>query len=516
MKAARTLCALLCFVLFALLLIAPFGRARAADFSVDDLDAFVKQAMKEYGVPGCSVAVVKDDKVVLVRGYGVRGFGRDDAVDENTLFMIASNTKPFTAALLATLVDEGKLGWDDHVIDRLPEFALPDPYPTREVTIRDLLAHRTGLPAFTGDNLERLGFGRPELLRRIRFFKTTHSFREKASYSNPAYLTAGMVAARVGGASWEDLVKARLFEPMGMTQSGVSVKDRDRSNNVAEAHFAKPDGEPYVVPWNNHDPMGPAGSITSTAADMARWVRMQLGEGRLDGKQIISAKSIREMHTPAMVETPTFAELPPIDRYSGFSYGLGWGIYHYQGSEIIEKGGAQAGMRSAVVLVPSKKAGIVILANMNLTVLPEAIRAKFLELVVAPAGRDVQAEIRRAHAAIKKTFSMAPPARKTGRPASLPLASYAGVYSNDLCGPITVKVINGVLHWEAGPEHFGGSLEHVGYDTFSLGYPSGQLALPEDVTFVIDAEGHPQTLISETYGTLKRVEKGTQASAPSH
>jgi CubicO group peptidase (beta-lactamase class C family) len=492
------------FLFFVLFLFAPVCVTRAADFSVDELDAFIKQGLKEYGVPGCAVALIKDDKVVLVRGYGVRRSGRDELVDENTLFMIASNTKPFTAAVLATLVDEGKLGWDDHVIDRLPEFVLPDPYPTRAATIRDLLAHRTGLPPFAGDNLERLGFDRPEILRRIRYLKSTHSFREKAGYSNPGYLAAGMVAARVGNASWEDLVKTRLFHPLGMTHSGVSVKDRDQSNNVAEAHFAKPDGELYVVPWNNHDPMGPAGSITSTSADMAQWVRMQLGDGRLDGKQVISAKSIREMHTPAMVETPTFAELAPIDQHSGFSYGLGWGIFYYQGSQIVEKGGAQAGMRSVVTLVPGKKAGIVVLANMNLTVLPEAIRAKFLEMVVAPAGRDLQGEIRQAQAAIKKSFSTSPPAKAKGGPASLPLARYAGVYSNDLCGPMTIQLVKDGLRWEAGPEHFGGPLEHVGYDTFSLRYPSGHLALPDDVTFVIDAGGRPHTLITESYGTLQR------------
>ncbi len=504
---ARRASLCLCLLVLFLLASSHFGSAavaQAAEFPIDELDAFVRQALKEYGVPGCALAVVKDDKVVIVRGYGVRRSGSSEAVDENTLFMIASNTKPFTAAVLATLVDEGKLGWDDHVIDRLPEFLLPDPYPTREANIRDLLAHRTGLPAFAGDNLERLGFDRPEILRRIRFLKSTHSFREKAGYSNPGYLAAGMVAARVGHSTWEELVATRLLQPLGMTHSGVSVKDRDGSSNVAEAHFAKPDGELYVVPWNNHDPMGPAGSITSTGADMARWVRMQLNEGRLDGKQVISAKSIREMRMPAMVETPSFAELAPIDQQSGFSYGLGWGIYHYQGSEIVEKGGAQAGMRSCVTLVPSKKAGIVVLANMNLTVLPEAIRAKFLEMVVAPAGRDLQAEIRQAQAAIKKSFSTSPPAKAKGGPASLPLAKYAGVYTNDLCGPMTIRLEQDKLRWEAGPEHFGGPLEHVGYDVFSLRYPPGHLALPDDVTFIIDATGHPHTLITESYGTFQR------------
>ncbi len=233
-----------------LFLFAPLSAARAADFPVDELDAFIKQGLKEYGVPGCSVAVIKDDKVALMRGYGVRRSGRDEAVDENTLFMIASNTKPFTAAVLATLVDEGKLGWDEHVIDRLPEFVLPDPYPTREATIRDLLAHRTGLPAFAGDNLERLGFDRPEILRRIRYLKSTHSFREKAGYSNPGYLAAGMLAARVGNASWEDLVKTRLFQPLGMTHSGVSVKDRD-PRPISPSRMANCMSSPgtIMIPW---------------------------------------------------------------------------------------------------------------------------------------------------------------------------------------------------------------------------------------------------------------------------
>lgn len=481
------------------------GPAMAAP--LDGLDRFVEQARKDHAVPGVALAVVHEDKVVALRGYGVRKFGTKEAVDENTLFMIASCTKSFTAALVATLVDEEKLDWDDPVIEHLPEFVLYDPYATRHASCRDLLAHRSGLPPFTGDLMEKLGLERREILRRLRFLRPVYSFREKDGYSNPGYFAAGMVASRVGGASWEELVRRRLFEPLGMKESGLSFKDRQGKDNVAEAHFPLADGGARVVAWEDHDALGPAGSITSTASDMARWVRMHLERGNLDGKRVLSAKSVREMQRPAMVATPGFAELPPIDDRSGFSFTMGWASYHYQGHEIIEKGGARAGMRAVVTLVPQKRLGVVVLANMNFSVLPEAVRAHVLEAYLGPDRSDVQQKIRAAHEAIQKQFA-APSVPEPGKnaPPRLPLERYAGAYQNDLYGTVTVTLSEGVLHWEAGPARFGGRLEHLSYDTFLLQYPAGLNYLPEPVTFTISASGRPQTLQSETLGTLTRRE----------
>lgn len=302
------------------------------------LDAFMRQTLEDYEVPGASVVVVQEGKVVFLKGFGVRHFERPEPVDEHTLFMLASVSKTFTAGLIGTLVDDGKIDWDDPVVDHLPQMQLYDEYATRHVTSRDFLAHRSGLPAFTGDLLEKQGYSRPEILRRLRYLQPGCSFRERAGYSNPGFLIAGLMAAEVGGACWDDLMTARLLEPLGMKDSGTQQSDWKATENYAAAHIV--DGDTLkVVEWENHDAMGPAGIITSTAADLVPWMLVHLEQGRLNGKRIFSPEVVQEMHAPAMVETPGFAEAPPISTDSGFSYGLGWNIYFYQGQKIVEKGG---------------------------------------------------------------------------------------------------------------------------------------------------------------------------------
>lgn len=469
-----------------------------------DFDAFVADAMKKYNVPGASVAVVEGDKV-YARGYGVRSVDKPGAVDADTLFMLASNSKAFTAALVGIMVDRKKIGWNDRVIDYLPEFVLKDEYATRMTTPKDLLAHRTGLPAFSGDNLEALGFSREESLRRFRYMEPACSFREKANYSNPGFVTAGMLAARLGGDTYEHLIEKELFEPLGMKHSGVSAADHSREN-VAEAHWPLPGGGSKVVPWDSSDTFGPAGCLNSTANDMARWVQMQLNDGSIDGRQVLSKETIKEMHTPAMVDTPGFAEMPPIDENCGLSYGLGWGIYHYKGHVVLEKGGARSGMRSAVVLVPDKKIGVAVMANQNLTVLPEAIRAYVLDKMVAPADTDLQAQIGETNKAVQKMFAATPPVKPTSKP-TLPLQGYEGEYENEMYGKIKVSVDGPNLRWEAGPHKMTGPITHVGYDTFSLAWPPGRISLPEDVTFTLGPDGVPTQLATESFGLLKRVVK---------
>jgi CubicO group peptidase (beta-lactamase class C family) len=467
------------------------------------LDDFVRNAMRQYNVPGVALAIVDGDKV-FVRGFGVRSIGKPDAVDGDTIFMIASNTKSFTAALVGTFVDQHRLRWDDKVMDYLPEFVLKDGYASRNCTARDLLAHRSGLPAFTGDNLESFGFSRAEIMRRIRFIEPACTFREKAGYSNPGFFAAGMLAAKLGGDSYEHLVEKRLFEPLAMTRSGLSTKSCCPDKNVADAHCPLPDGGSRVVSWDDADPLGPAGEITSTAKDMANWVRMLLNNGALDGKQILTAECVHEMHTPAMVEEPSFAELAPIDFHCGFSYGLGWGVYQYQGHQIIEKGGARTGMRSIVTLVPDRKLGIVVLANQNLTVVPEAVRAYLMDNMVAPAGRDLQTEIAKAHQKISEVFGQKPAPLTSATP-SLPIEKYAGEYENELYGTVRVFTDGGKLRWQGGPAKITGSLTPIGYDSFSLAWPAGRISLPETVTFTIGPDGVPLTLATETLGNLKRI-----------
>jgi CubicO group peptidase (beta-lactamase class C family) len=245
---------------------------------LDGFDTFLEGARKDWSVPGVAVAVVKDDKVVFLKGYGVRRVGEPGKVDENTIFQLASVSKTFTAGSLGALVDDGKLGWDDPVVSHLPGFVLNDPYATTNATVRDLLAHRTGLPAFTGDLLGELGYDREEVLARARYLTPQGTFRETANYSNVGFLIAGMVAEKVAGSAWEEVVRTKLFEPLGMTRSRFGLASLE-GTNVSANHADRP-GEPVrAVAPDDSDVFAPAGGVTSTAHDLAQWMRMLLAEG---------------------------------------------------------------------------------------------------------------------------------------------------------------------------------------------------------------------------------------------
>lgn len=485
----------LLMVIFVAAALPAYGKPTA-----DDLDAFIRQAASQYNVPGVAVAVVHEDKVVLSKGYGVRRIGDSAPVDENTIFQLASVTKPFTAAALGTKVDAGKISWDDTVARHLPGFALKNPYPSYYATIRDLLAHRTGLPSFRGDLLGNLGYSRDEILSRVRFIEPIHSFRELAAYSNIGFFVAGQILGNVAGAPWEEVVRQRLLVPLGMNRSGFSEKLGDA--NVAAAHALIND-KLQVIPWDKDIALGAAGSMTSTAADMVHWMRLQLSGGTYNGHHILRPETVQEMHLPSMVARPSFSELPPINLDSGFSYGLGWGSYCYKGHMVVEKGGALDGVRTIVVLVPDQKLGITVLANLNMTVLPEAVRAYVLEQYLGKSGRDLQKEIRQRAAKLQEMLK--PPAEpKTQAPPSRPLSAYAGLFNNELYGKFTVAQDGKNLFIKAGPAEYPGKLRHQTYDTFILTWPHIN-AGSQKVTFAIGSSGKAESFITEALGDFKRV-----------
>ena len=340
--------------LLALGLLVPRQPAPAAtgDDPVAKLDAFITKALKEYQVPGAAIAVVQNGKAVLVKGYGVRDVTKQGAVDENTIFQLASVTKTLTGAAAATVVDEGKLDWDKPIFSYLPEFVGYDPYMTRWLTERDLLAQRTGWPAFSGDQLDSFGYDRAEILRRLRFFKPRYSLREVAQYSNPGFFVAGEVAARVSKQSWNDLVEKHLFAPLEMSRSGTVIKALQDSN--ATAAHALVDERPVVVEPSDLDVTGAASSGTSTATDMSKLMLMFLNKGTYKGKRVLKPETVEEIFKRSMVSEIDFTDLPPISDRTGFYYGLGVGSYDYAGHQIIEKSGALAGVRTTLVLVPDK------------------------------------------------------------------------------------------------------------------------------------------------------------------
>lgn len=472
------------------------------------LDQFIEDARNEYHIPGVSVAIVKDDKIVFIKGYGVLEAGKGEYVNEHTLFQLASVSKTFTAAALGIQTDRKLLDWNDEIIKHLPAFALYDPYSTRYSTALDLLAHRTGLPAFAGDLLGQIGYNREEILFRARFIAPSVSFREKAQYSNMGFFVAGELLSKLAKAPFETVIKDLLLTPLKMSDSGFG--ELLDGNNVAASH-AMLNGVVHIIAWDRSIPFAAAGGIVSSASDMTKWIRMLLNHGELDGVKILNKDTVDRLFQPSMVSEIGFSELPPISVETGFSYGLGWGVYHYKGNRIIEKGGGLDGMRSLVTLIPEKKIGIVILSNLNLTVYPELIRAKFLADLY---GTDFNGMRKTYAEANKKMMQMlASPTLSGKSESSKRLASdYAGLYTSELYGDFMItEKADGTLSVAAGPGKWEGKLKHFSNDTFLLSWPLINYGIQE-VTFTFGPDGKPVSFTTETLGMFTK--KQTTEKSP--
>src|SRR6266478_3356144 len=485
------------------LLVSAHFAAAAGNDSIANLDVFTTRALKEYQVPGAAVAVVQNGKVILLKGYGLRDVTKPGAVDENTIFQLASVTKTLTAAAAGTVVDEGKLDWDKPIFNYLPEFVGYDPYMTRWLTERDLLAQRTGWPEFAGDQLDSFGYDRAEILRRLRFFKPRYSLREVAQYSNPGFFVAGEVAARASGQSWNDLVGKRLFVPLGMSRSGTVIKGLQDSN--ATAAHALVDGKPVVVEPSELDTTGAASSATSTAADMSKLMLMFLNKGSYNGKRILKPETVEEIFKRSMVSAIDFTDLPPISDATGFYYGLGVGSYDYVRHQIIEKGGALAGVRTIIVLVPDKNAGIVVLANLNLTAFPEAVRAYFLNQLLGIDPEADQKKIFALNEDMKKLMAH-PPAPKNPGKLNGTLQSLVGIYENDYYGRCEILPDGDALKVQCGPAKYPATLKHWSNGAFLMLFP-GATQAPAITTFAIGEDGKADSFATEALGIFTRVKE---------
>ena len=475
--------------------------AAAVNDPVAELDAFITRSLKEYQVPGAAIAVVRDGKVSLVKGYGVRDVTKPGAVNENTIFQLASVTKTLTAAAAATVVDQGKLDWDKPIFNYLPEFVGYDPYMTRWLTERDLLAQRTGWPAFTGDQLDSFGYDRAEILRRLRFFKPRYSLREVAQYSNPGFFVAGEVAARCAKQSWNDLVEQGLFKPLEMSRSGTVIKAlQDPNATVAHAFVS---GKIAVVEPTELDVTGAASSGTSTAADMSKLMLMFLHKGTFKDKRILKPETVAEMFRRSMVSAIDFTDLPPISDATGFYYGLGVGSYDYAGHQIIEKGGALAGVRTIIVLVPDKNAGIVVLANLNLTAFPEAVRAYFLNQLLGINPEADQKEIFARNEELKKLMAPPPTPKNPGKFNGTPQSLF-GVYENDYYGRCEIVQDGAGVKIQFGPAKYPATLKHWSNGAFLMQFP-GATQSPSVTTFMIGEDGTADSFESESLGIFTRV-----------
>jgi CubicO group peptidase (beta-lactamase class C family) len=462
-----------------------------------DLDTYVARAMQTFEVPGMAVAVVKDGKVVVAKGYGVRKLGEPIPVDENTLFGIGSNTKAFTAAALATLVDEGKIAWDDPVYERLNGFQMYDPYVSKEMRVRDLLCHRSGLGLGEGDLMfwPHTTFTRDEVVYRLRFLKPKTSFRTTYAYNNLMFLTAGQVVAAVGGESWDDYIREKIFEPLGMSNSNTSTTAFKPSANWAAPH-SKVDGKLQPIALENLDNAGPAGSINSSVADMSKWLLLQLNRGKIPGTEtrIFSEAASREMWTQQMI-VPVH-EAPPelkILQAHFAGYGMGWGLRDYKGRRLVSHSGGVAGYVTRVMLVPEENLGIVILTNAEEGNAFESVLFHILDAYLGGPTIDYvsvfKAQEDKHRKEADETMKKARDTRAADSKPSLPLEKYAGEYSDPWYGKVSIRPENGalVLSFERTEKGLA-DLQPWQYDTFKAHWRDRTV---EDafVTFTLKPDG---------------------------
>ena len=470
------------------------GLALAQPAPLTGFDEYAEKARQAWEVPGMAIAVVKDDKIVFARGYGVRKVGDATPVDEKTQFAIGSSSKAFTSAAIAILVDEGKLKWDDRVTKYLPEFETYDPYVTRELTIRDLLTHRSGL-----ERGDQLWYGtensREEILRRTRYIKPTWSLRSTFGYQNLMYLAAGQVVEKVTGKTWDQFVAERIFAPLGMTSSNTSISAFKNGDNVSTPH-SKVDESIVAIPWRKIDNIGPAGSINSNVVDMANWVRLQLAGGTFDGKKVFGAAVAKEMHTPQTVIRLEGGQGLTYPEAHFLNYGMGWFLSDYKGRKIVEHGGAIDGMRAEVALIPEEKLGVVILTNLGGSVVSMPLLYRVIDAYLGSPEKDWSAQILKSY---KGMLDMAAAAQKkadsdrvTGTKPSHDLSSYAGTYNSELYGEVKVTEENGHLNFRFGPA-FVGSMEHWHYDTFRVTF-NGAGGAKAPVSFGLNVQGKVDTL----------------------
>ncbi len=481
------------------------------------LDAYIRKAMSEWKVAGMAVAVVKDDSVVFARGYGVRDVGSGKPVDTGTIFAIGSNSKLFTAVAAGMLVDSGRLAWDDRVIDRLPWFRMYDPYVTREMRVRDLLAHRSGLGR-RGDMIwYASGFDREEVIRRVRYLEPNTSFRSAYGYQNIMVATAGEVVATVAGRSWDDVIESRIFEPLGMRSSSTSVTDLSRFDDVATPHTVRHDSI-VTIPWRNIDDVGPAGSINSSVDDMARWLRMLLADGVFAGDTLIRHATLREIESPQ-----TVIPLPPDTLFPSrhfAAYGLGVVAQDYKGVKLLWHTGGIDGMLSQIAFVPERGLGVVVLTNTDgPNNLFGAVSWRVLDAYLGGPQRDwsrvLLDRVKVGQAQVETARKKMEAERVVDAPPSLPLASYAGTYENPMYPPIRIVVDGDRLRADFGPS-MSSPLEHWHYDTFrATGEGSGAGGLADEMlTFTLDAAGHPSTLTLDLQGRTEFTRKESKANDP--
>jgi len=478
-------------IVLPILLLAQVVSAQVSQKQIKDFDTYVKKGVADWKVPGLAIIVVKDGKVVFENGYGVRALGKADKVDTKTMFAIASTTKAMTAACAAMLVDEGKLHWSDKVTDYLPGFQLYDPYVTRELTVRDLFLHDTGLGE-TNFLWGAMSISSDEVLTRMRLVKPVYSFRNGFIYQNIFYLAAGKVIEKASGMPWEDFIRQRIFVPLGMVRTVPKIKYTNGMLNLADPHF-KIDSTILLIKKDTADAIAPAGAVWSCVDDMGKWVKCMLDSTKYgSGQRLLKPATWAMLIKPqTFVSEDQFYPTAQITKPHWTTYGLGWFQQDYKGQKVDFHTGSLAGFVAINGMLVDQKMGVYILANLDHAELRHALMFKAFDTFALGGDADWSAQFLKLYGGLKAKADSAERAGEAKRvlntQPSHPLKDYIGKYTDPLFGKVTIESDNNNLKININ-NYVYATVQHWHYDTFR-GYYDQKENGKAFVVFNTDGDG---------------------------
>ncbi|MCC5791284.1 MAG: serine hydrolase [Legionellaceae bacterium] len=494
MKKIFTTMALFCSLSYAAILTAKPTNAATTDQTLKNLlaefEQYAENARLQWNVPGMAIAIVKNDQLIYKKGFGVKKLGESGLVDPHTVFQIGSLTKAFTVAITAQLIDQGKLDWQDRVIDHYPSFIMYDPYVTREFRVQDLYAQHSGLQTFAGDLQYVLGYDANHIVYHLRDIEPTTSFRSTYSYLNSLFVVGAKLNEKITNISWENLLQENIFNPLEMKESSVGLKKYLQNKNIAGLHLLL-NNKITTIPYDNlltegiYTSNGPAGGINSNVIDMSKWLIMQLNEGSFKNKQIISKENINIMHAPQTL-TGKF-----LDGWS--SYALGWSYADGLSEPLISHNGETAGAKAMILLAPKSKVGIVILTNDRDTLLPEALAYQFIDKYLGNTEADWSKLYLDGYAKITQheKSQIQASLKVVNYQKALPLTVYTGIYNNKIYGDAKIVHQQNQLTFIIGPKHIAIPLQHLTGNIFIL-------KSPPELLGVFDTIDNPQVIFNVT------------------
>ncbi len=430
-----------------------------------DFEQYAEKAMEDWQIPGMAVAVIRGDEVIFSKGFGVKKYGEADVVSPNTIFQIGSTSKAFTATLVAMLVDEGLVEWEDRVVDYLPDFEMHDPDVTQDFRVKDLMSQRSGMPGYSADELAFFGYDREYIIHSIRYIKPVSEFRSQYAYQNHLFLVAAKLIEEMTGKTWEQKIQDRIFNPLGMDNSSLDTETFRSEPDVTWLHEME-DDEVVVIPMDDksafHWPniYSPAGGINSNVTDMVKWLKFNYNKGRLDNEQLVSVENMNYLHMPHTPITDT-----PSNSILSLAYGQAWVLTGYKPFDFNWHTGATSGCGTVAAFVTQAEIGIIVLSN-RVTGLPQKLAYYFFDRYFGNPEVDWSAKALEAHKiSIEEEKKNRPVPPENPEP-SLPLESYVGEYENRVIDEMSIGIEGEKLVMTIGPDEVQYILNHFDADVF--------------------------------------------------